>query len=212
MAGRLSEIEKSKPIDPVKKDIADRWLNYINSIYVEYKNKFEQYCNSVKKKFEEDVYSETIINCYDSICRNGLKDLSEQGMKNYLFQSFKMNVVRNATYARQTKRTYNIDITEAHEEFMLKNEPLALKIKKQMLNDFTVTYILFQVENNFDIISFFCFRLKHLIPKMTYQRLRDITNINDCKRRVTTINKWVRDNIDKQEVYKEFIKAYPQFE
>ena len=212
MAGRLSEIEKSKPIDPVKKNIADKWLNYINSIYVEYKNKFEQYCNSVKKKFEEDVYSETIINCYDSICRNGLKDLSEQGMKNYLFQSFKMNVVRNTTYARQTKRTYNVDISEAHEEFLLKNEPLPLKIKKQMLNDFTVTYILFQVENNFDIISFFCFRLKHLIPKMTYQRLRDITNINDCKRRVTTINKWVRDNIDKQEVYKEFIKAYPQFE
>lgn len=212
MAGRLSEIEKSKPIDPVKKDIADKWLNYINSIYVEYKNKFEQYCNSVKKKFEEDVYSETIINCYDSICRNGLKDLSEQGMKNYLFQSFKMNVVRNTTYARQTKRTYNVDISEAHEEFLLKNEPLPIKIKKQMLNDFTVTYILFQVENNFDIISFFCFRLKHLIPKMTYQRLRDITNINDCKRRVTTINKWVRDNIDKQEVYKEFIKAYPQFE
>lgn len=212
MAGRLSEIEKSKPIDPVKKDIADKWLNYINSIYVEYKNKFEQYCNSVKKKFEEDVYSETIINCYDSICRNGLKDLSQQGMKNYLFQSFKMNVVRNTTYARQTKRTYNVDISEAHEEFLLKNEPLPLKIKKQMLNDFTVTYILFQVENNFDIISFFCFRLKHLIPKMTYQRLRDITNINDCKRRVTTINKWVRDNIDKQEVYKEFIKAYPQFE
>nr|UWH97301.1 MAG: ECF sigma factor [Bacteriophage sp.] len=212
MAGRLSEIEKSKPIDPVKKDIADKWLNYINSIYVEYKNKFEQYCNSVKKKFEEDVYSETIINCYGSICRNGLKDLSEQGMKNYLFQSFKMNVVRNTTYARQTKRTYNVDISEAHEEFLLKNEPLPIKIKKQMLNDFTVTYILFQVENNFDIISFFCFRLKHLIPKMTYQRLRDITNINDCKRRVTTINKWVRDNIDKQEVYKEFIKAYPQFE
>lgn len=212
MAGRLSEIEKSKPIDPVKKDIADKWLNYINSIYVEYKNKFEQYCNSVKKKFEEDVYSETIINCYDSICRNGLKDLSEQGMKNYLFQSFKMNIVRSVTYARQTKRTYNVDISEAHEEFLLKNEPLPLKIKKQMLNDFTVTYILFQVENNFDIISFFCFRLKHLIPKMTYQRLRDITNINDCKRRVTTINKWVRDNIDKQEVYKEFIKAYPQFE
>lgn len=212
MAGRLSEIEKSKPIDPVKKDVADRWLNYINSIYVEYKNKFELYCNSVKKKFEEDVYSETIINCYDSICRNGLKDLSEQGMKNYLFQSFKMNVVRNTTYARQTKRTYNVDISEAHEEFLLKNEPLCLKIKKQMLNDFTVTYILFQVENNFDIISFFCFRLKHLIPKMTYQRLRDITNINDCKRRVVTINRWVRENIKKDEVYKEFIKQYPQFE
>lgn len=212
MAGRISEIDKNKPIDPLKKEIADKWLNYINSIYIEYKNKFEQYCNSVKKKFEEDVYSETILNCYDSICRNGLKDLSEQGMKNYLFQSFKMNVVRNTTYARQTKRTYNVDISEAHEEFLLKNEPLPMKIKKQMLNDFTVTYILFQVENNFDIISFFCFRLKHLIPKMTYQRLRDITNINDCKRRVTTINKWVRDNIDKQEVYKEFIKAYPQFE
>lgn len=212
MAGRLSEIEKSKPIDPVKKEVADKWLNYINSIYVEYKNKFEQYCNSVKKKFDEDVYSETIINCYESICRNGLKDLSEQGMKNYLFQSFKMNIIRNNTYAREQKRTYNVDITEAHEEFMLKNEPLALKIKRQMLNDFTVIYILSQIEEKFDIVSFFCFRLKHMIPKMTYQRLRDITNINDCKRRVTIINRWVRDNINKEEVYKEFIKAYPQFE
>lgn len=212
MAGRISEIDKNKPIDPLKKEIADKWLNYINSIYVEYKNKFEQYCNSVKKKFEEDVYSETILNCYDSICRNGLKDTSEQGMKNYLFQSFKMNIVRSVTYARQTKRTYNIDISEAHEEYLMKNEPLHLKIKKQMLNDFTVTYILYNVELNFDTVSFFCFRIKHLIPKMTYQMLRNITNINDCKKRVTTINKWVRDSIDKQEVYKEFIKAYPQFE
>ena len=53
MAGRISEIDKNKPIDPLKKEIADKWLNYINSIYVEYKNKFEQYCNSVKKNLKK---------------------------------------------------------------------------------------------------------------------------------------------------------------
>lgn len=212
MAGRLSREEREKPIDPIKKDIADKWLIYINSIYNEYKSKFRLYCNSVRKEFDEDVYSETIVNCYDSICRNGLKDTTEQGMKNYLFQSFKMNVTRATTYASQTKRTYNLDVNEAHEEYMLKSEPLGEKIKKQMLNDFTVLYILNNVENNFDIISFFCFRIKHLIPKMSYQRLKEITNINDCKKRVVTINRWVRENIKKDEVYKEFIKQYPQFE
>lgn len=210
--GRVSEEEKLKPHNPIYKQNADDWLKYINSIYDEYKIRFTSFCHKEKKTFDEDVYSNTIIQCYESICRNGLKDTSQQGMRNYFFNSFKMNMVRCNTYCRETKRDYNIDMGSAYESYLSSNVPLFEKVKQQMLNDFTITYILNLVEQEFDIVSFFCFRIKHLIPKTSYQKLKEITKISDCKRRVVTINKWVKSNVNRDEVYKNFIENYPQFE
>lgn len=210
--GRVSEEEKLKPHNPIYKQNADDWLKYINTIYDDYKNRFTLYCSKEKKVFNEDVYSNTILQCYDSICRNGLKDLTEQGMRNYFFNSFKMNIIRNNTYSREIKRDYNIEISTSYEDYLMKDVPLYEKIKKQMLNDFTITYMLDMIEKRFDMVSFFCFRIKHLIPKTSYQKLKEITKINDCKKRVVTINKWCKENINKDDVYKEFIKVYPHFE
>lgn len=210
--GRISDDEKNKPIDPVKKEHADYWIKYIDSIYEEYKIKFRTLCYKEKKEFNEDVYSNTILQCYQSICRNDLKDLTQQGMRNYFFNSFKMNIVRNNIYACEVNRDYNCNLNDAYEEYLNNHENLSNKVKNQMLNDFTVMYILNAIEQNFDMVSFFCFRIKHLIPNVSYNSLKNITKINDCKRRVVEINKWCKDKINKDEIYIEFIKHYPQFE
>ena len=95
-----------------------------------------------------------------------------------------------------------------YEKNGLNDETTEEKIRKQLLNDYSVVHILKRVEENFDTISFYCFRLKWLIPKMTYQKLREITKVKDCKKRCIDIMKWLKKNINKEDILTEFEKKY----
>ena len=207
MAGRLSKKEKEK--EPQYKDVADRWLQYIGTIYEEYRKKYFKMANDLNYNVKEDMLNDTILSCYNSIARNNLSDTTEQGMRNYLFRAFKTNL--NATSSYDKRKDIVDDLTALAEQYENQRETTYNKIKKQLLEDYSLIYILEQVENNFDTISFYCYRLKTMLP-CTYQRLREITKIKDCKKRVVNVMKWVRNNITKKEILTNFNKTYPCFD
>lgn len=193
------------------KIVADKWMEVISIKYNEIKEGFIMECRKTMTDFDEDIFHSTIINCYNTIKLKGLTDLTEQGMKNYLFRSFKMNTKREALYMRNARRDNNIsgvDAMSVYERNGLEDETTEEKVRKQLLDDYSVVYILNMVENNFDMISFYCFRLKWLIPKMTYQRLREITKVKDCKKRCIDIMKWLKENVNKEDILTEFEKEY----
>lgn len=189
-------------LDNIK--LADEWLGYIGTIYEEYKERFRASAHKEHREFDEDVYSDTISKCYDSIVRNGLKDTTEQGMRNYLFRAFKQNLKRENQYCRVTKRdTYDDTIADSFE--YESSDELAYR---QHLNDFKVMYILKLVEQEFDPISYYCFRLKWLLPKMTYEKLQYTTRIKDCKKRVVEVKNWLIENVDLRHIEETFEKLY----
>lgn len=193
------------------KIVADKWMEVISIKYKEIKEGFIMECRKTMTDFDEDIFHSTILNCYNTIKLKGLTDLTEQGMKNYLFRSFKMNTKREALYMRNARRDNNIsgvDAMSVYERNGLEDETTEEKVRKQLLDDYSVVYVLNMVENNFDIISFYCFRLKWLIPKMTYQRLREITKVKDCKKRCIDIMKWLKENVNKEDILTEFEKEY----
>lgn len=193
------------------KIVADKWMEIISIKYKEIKEGFIMECRKTMTDFDEDIFHSTILNCYNTIKLKGLTDLTEQGMKNYLFRSFKMNTKREALYMRNARRDNNIsgaDAMSVYERNGLEDETTEEKVRKQLLDDYSVVYILKMVENNFDMISFYCFRLKWLIPKMTYQRLREITKVKDCKKRCIDIMKWLKENVNKEDILTEFEKEY----
>lgn len=193
------------------KIVADKWMEVISIKYKEIKEGFIMECRKTMTDFDEDIFHSTILNCYNTIKLKGLTDLTEQGMKNYLFRSFKMNTKREALYMRNARRDNNIsgvDAMSVYERNGLEDETTEEKVRKQLLDDYSVVYILKMVESNFDIISFYCFRLKWLIPKMTYQRLREITKVKDCKKRCIDIMKWLKENVNKEDILTEFEKEY----
>ena len=208
MAGRLSKKEKEK--EPQNKDVADKWLQYIGTIYEEYRMKYFKMANDLNYNVNEDMLNDTILACYNSIARNNLSDTTEQGMRNYLFRAFKVNL--NAISNYDKRKGVVDDLSALAEQYENQEEATYNKIKKQLLDDYSVIYILDKVESNFDTISFHCFRLKTMIEKCTYQKLREITKVRDCKKRVVKVNKWLRENISKKEIYNAFIKDYPIFE
>ena len=193
------------------KIVADKWMEVISLRYNEIKEGFSMECRKTMTDFDEDIFHSTILNCYNTIKTKGLNDLTEQGMKNYLFRSFKMNTKREALYMRNAKRDTNISDSNAisiYERNGLYEESTEDKIRKQLFNDYSIVYILNRAEANFDPISFYCFRLKWLIPKMTYQKLREITKVKDCKKRCIDIMKWLKENINRGDIMTEFEKEY----
>ena len=207
MAGRLSKTEKEKT--PQYTDVADKWLQYIGTIYEEYRMKYFKMANDLNYKVSEDMLNDTILACYNSIARNNLQDTSEQGMRNYLFRAFKVNL--NAVSNYDKRKDVVDDLSTLAEQYENQGEAAYNKIKKQIFDDYSVIYILNKVENNFDTISFHCFRLKTMLP-CTYQKLREITKVRDAKKRVVNVMKWIRLNITKKEILTNFNKTYPCFD
>ena len=207
MAGRLSKKEKEK--EPQYTDVADKWLQYIGTIYEEYRMKYLKMANDLNYNVNEDMLNDTILACYNSIARNNLSDTTEQGMRNYLFRAFKVNL--NAISNYDKRKDVVDDLTALAEQYEFQGEATYTKIKKQLFDDYSLIYILEQVENNFDTITFHCFRLKTILL-CTYQRLREITKVKDCKKRVVKVNKWLRENMTRQDIYNAFISDYPSFE
>lgn len=205
--GRLSKKEKEKEPQYIKE--AQEWLKAIGECYEEYKKKYFKMFSDLNYNFTEDIFNDTIIACYNSIARNNIKDKSLQGYRNYLFRSLKINV--NAISNYDKRKDVVDDLSALAEQYETQGEATYTKIKKQVFEDYSLIYILEMVENNFDTITFHCYRLKTMIP-CTYQRLREITKVKDCKKRVVKVNKWLRENITRQDIYNAFIADYPSFE
>lgn len=208
MAGRLSKTEKEK--EPQYKDVADKWLQYIGTIYEEYRMKYFKMANNLNYNVNEDMFNDTIIACYNSIARNNLSDTTEKGMRNYLFRAFKVNLNAKSSYDK--RKDVVDDLSALAEQYENQGETTYNKIKKQLFDDYSLIYILEQVENNFDTITFNVFRLKTMLEKCTYQKLRDITKVRDCKKRVVKVMKWLRENITEKEILTNFKKNYPCFD
>ena len=191
-----------------KSEQSSRFLKFANDHYEDYKKKWAKYLYDKQVDFDEDVFSETVLKVYDYINTNGIKDDSDSGLANYWFKSFNTNIKREKQYSRNVNRDKNIDATEELSKEMNGEDELKLKIRRHVYEDWSIVYILRLVEDNFDSISFHCFRLYYILDKMTYSKLREITKVPDSKKRVVTIKNWLKENLTKQKMEKEFSKYY----
>ena len=186
------------------------FLNHINDNYNTLKDRFRRFCFDKSYEWDEDIFCNTILSCYETINKKGLQDSSPLGIENYFFMSFKFNVMRDKLYSRNKARDRNIsDINGAYENYCNNNLKTAdEKIANDLFCDFATTYILNKVEQNFDSVSFYLYRLKVLVPKMTYKKLQTITKYKSVRQKVCTIKRWVKENIKIGDVRKAFYQEY----
>lgn len=188
------------------------FINYINDHYNQLKHKYRRFCIEKQYDWDEDIFSDTILNCYNAIERKGgLDDKTNQGIENYFFRSFKTNLQREKQYCRVSKRdlNYNSDnIFSLYEEWYNENNsPERIKLLSDLWCDFATLYILTKVEDNFDSEHFLLFRLKYL-SKLTYKKLQEKTKAKKCRQKVVNVRAWVRENVSKDEIKKAFEKMY----
>lgn len=190
----------------------DLFLNFINQNYVNLKNKYWKFCQENFYDWDEDVYSDTIIRCYDIIERNGLKDKSPYGIESYFFKAFVNNIRNEKNYSRIKKRDFNItsdNINDIYEAWYNKTQDSSkVKLVNDLFKDFAILYIMTRVEANFDAEHFYLYRLKSLVPDMTFKRLAETTKIKASRLKTIEVQRWVKDNIKKEDVRTAFFQIY----
>jgi len=191
---------------------SELFLLYINNHYNYLKFKYINFCREHNYVFDEDIFSDTILKCYEAINKKGkLEDTTDQGIQNYFFISFKMNLKREGQYARNQKRDLNVssdDIGELYETWYNDNNVSAMeKIKSDLFKDFSVLYIMTVVEDNFDTEHFYLFKLKTL-GNLTYKQLQDKTKIKASRQKVINVKNWLKDNVTKDDIKSAFNLMY----
>lgn len=185
-----------------------KFLNWINKNYEEQKSKLKAFCNDKNYNWDEDIFADTYLKIYEKIIKYGIKDDSDKGFDNYLFISYKINTIRDKQYARNQKRDGNIvNISGAYESYLNSTITQEEKLKSDLKKDFTALYLLQMAEQQFNSEDFYLFKLK-TFEKITYKQLQERTGIKGVRQKVVNIKNWLRENISKEEIDKEFNELY----
>ena len=204
--GRLSKEEKAKPISPENQADADLFMATIGKNYEALKVGCRANQLKANKPWSEDAFQDTVVLCYETIQRRGIRDKSDQGIRNYFFNALKMNVLHEAVLPYNSRKVDDEELVNNYDP--LDERDGEKKVKEQLFNDFAVVRILELAEANCDPLSFYCYRLKFLMDKMPYQRLVNITKIKSAKARVKSVVEWIKENVTEEELRKEFEEKY----
>lgn len=190
----------------------DKFIDYISQHYDELKCKYRTFCGLNGYSWDWDIFQDTIIKCYDAITKKGkLLDTTPQGMENYFFIAFKLNIKREGQYARVQKRDLNVtsdNINEVYEEWYNENHTTSRqKLLTDLWKDFSTLFIMNVVESNFPEEDFYLFKLKTLCG-MTYKQVQEKTQAKKVRQRVCDIRNWLKTNVKKEDVKAAFYEIY----
>ncbi len=168
-------------------------------------------CTRNREKYSEDILNDTVIQVHKIIQKKGqLNDMSTNGILNYFTRSYVNNLRCEKRYAINAKRDENVkqeSIQNLYEEYANKNTTTREKILKDLYIDFSVLYIMKQVELNFDQEHYYLYKLKTLC-NMTYKQINDKTHIKKSRDKILEVKKWVKDNLSRDIIKQEFNLIY----
>lgn len=193
-----------------KKQRADLFLQEIGPELKQYTAKWRKYFFDSGLPFNIDVLSDTIVKCYDTIQKKGLREGQKESW-NYLFKAFKMNSIRELQYARNKNRDEVEDINVLYETYLNKQHSASYKIAKDLWTDFQVDYIARVVEYNWDKNTFYLFKLKFIL-QLDDDQIRKKSKNPNWKKDIRTLIRWLKASVSKEDILKEFNQKYPDID
>ena len=186
----------------------DVYFTCINKNY----NNLKQVCNDVckrnKEQYSEDALNDTVIPVHKIIQKKGkMDDMSDNGIMRYFVRSYVNNLRMEKRYAYHKKRDYNITQEEFNDRYEQSLSSKRDKIIKDLLEDFSVLYIMKLVELNFPPEQLYLYKLKMICNK-TYKQIHDETRIKKSRDKIIEVNKWVKNNLTRDVIKKEFMSIY----
>ena len=188
------------------------FLDWAGAHYLEQRDKMERFCSNKDYRFDEDVFSDTIVKVYDRVRRFPLKDMSDKGIEDYVFKAFKQNLKRESEYCRNSRRDWNVrdeEIEGLYEKWCndTRKEERE-KLMSDLWKDFAALYLIAKVEDNFDEEHFHLFKIKTLSRHMSYDKLRKVTHVKKCRQKVAEVYQWLKENVKREEVEQAFQIMY----
>ena len=175
-------------------------------------NNLKQVCKDVckrnKEQYSEDSLNDTVIQIHKIIQKKGkLDDMSDNGIMRYFVRSYVNNLRMEKRYAYHKKRDYNITQEEFNDRYEQSLSSKRDKIIKDLLEDFSVLYIMKLVELNFPPEQLYLYKLKMICNK-TYKQIHDETKIKKSRDKIIEVNKWVKQNLTRDVIKNEFMSIY----
>lgn len=192
---------------------AELFLDYVNDHYNDIIAKLKILCGQRHQRFDEDAYHESILRCHKAIEKKGkLNDTSPYGIESYLIRSYFNLVIeiKRSCSHRKKDLNYNSDnIGGLYEDYYNSNFTDARqKVISDMFKDFSTLYIIMLVEKNFDQEHLYLFKMKELIPDMTYKKLAEKTQMKAVRQKVVAVKNWLKENVTKEMIKEEFFEIY----
>ena len=190
------------------------FIRYIGDNYERLINKYRKFAHLNNYKWDDDVYQDTILKCYERIKKQGgLADNTDKGIENYFFLSLRNNLKREGQYSRNKKRVVKEEgeLKREYGEYLENNTtPIEEKIRSDLFKDFSTLYIMQKAEQNFDPESFHAFATKTLC-NLTYSQLQERTHIKGARTKCIDVKNWLTENISKEEITDAFNEQFGDF-
>lgn len=184
------------------------YFTCINQNYNNLKQVCKDVCKRNKEQYSEDALNDTVIQVHKIIQKKGkLDDMSDNGIMRYFVRSYVNNLRMEKRYAYHKKRDYNITQEEFNDRYEQSLSSKRDKIIKDLLEDFSVLYIMKLVELNFPPEQLYLYKLKMICNK-TYKQIHDETKIKKSRDKIIEVNKWVKNNLTRDVIKKEFMSIY----
>lgn len=184
------------------------YFTCINQNYNNLKQVCKDVCKRNKEQYSEDALNDTVIQVHKIIQKKGkLDDMSDNGIMRYFVRSYVNNLRMEKRYAYHKKRDYNITQEEFNDRYEQSLSSKRDKIIKDLLEDFSVLYIMKLVEFNFSPEQLYLYKLKMICNK-TYKQIHDETRIKKSRDKIIEVNKWVKQNLTRDVIKKEFFDIY----
>ena len=184
------------------------YFTCINQNYNNLKQVCKDVCKRNKEQYSEDALNDTVIQVHKIIQKKGkLDDMSDNGIMRYFVRSYVNNLRMEKRYAYHKKRDYNITQEEFNDRYEQSLSSKRDKIIKDLLEDFSVLYIMKLVELNFPPEQLYLYKLKMICNK-TYKQIHDETRIKKSRDKIIEVNKWVKNNLTRDVINKEFFDIY----
>lgn len=184
------------------------YFTCLNKNYNNLKQVCKDVCKRNKEQYSEDALNDTVIQVHKIIQKKGkLDDMSENGIMRYFVRSYVNNLRMEKRYAYHKKRDYNITQEEFNDRYEQSLSSKRDKIIKDLLEDFSVLYIMKLVELNFPPEQLYLYKLKMICNK-TYKQIHDETRIKKSRDKIIEVNKWVKQNLTRDVIKKEFFDIY----
>lgn len=185
--------------------INDNYGNLVNTAYTMFNNNKKR-----KLVFDKDIFQDTIIRCYNNIkAKHKMADESPHGMDCYFLKALYLNHIEKERYAWYKNRS-DVDVNFAISSTGEYSDGIYSKLLKDLKEDFSILYIMRQVEAHFDAEHFYLYRLKTLC-EMTYKEICNKTQIKGARNKILEVSQWIKNNIKKEDVDNEFNELYGNF-
>lgn len=186
----------------------ETYFNVLDKNYEKLKQICKDVCIRNKERYSEDTLNDTVLQVHKIILKKGkLDDMSEKGILNYFTRSYVNNLRMEKRYAYVKKRDHNITQEEFNDRYEKSSTSQYEKVLHDLLEDFSVLYIMKIVELNFSQEEYYLFKLKMLMNK-TYKEIHDETKIKKSREKIINVNRWVRENLTRDVIKKEFNLIY----